>query len=148
MRAVPNGTVFHMGIDLLPDGGAAGDAIAAVDTGTVIDLFMPAGIAAKKIVIESTGSAHRFAYLHAQFFELPPAFSAPEWLGWSVLFLLMLVTLVGLRPDRILSPSLRYRNVEPANRKPIEYLRDYPPMPPPPHAPLPRLGEPDSARGR
>jgi len=64
MRAVPNGTVFHMGIDLLPDGGAAGDAIAAVDTGTVIDLFMPAGIAAKKIVIESTGSAHRFAYLH------------------------------------------------------------------------------------
>lgn len=84
----------------------------------------------------------------SQFFELPPAFSAPEWLGWSVLFLLVLVTLVGLRPDRILAPSLRYRNVEPADRKPIEYLRDYPPMPPPPNAPLPRLGEPDSAAAR
>lgn len=64
MRAVPSGTVFHMGIDLLPDGGAAGDAIAAVDTGTVIDLVMPTGNAPKKIIIESNSSARRYAYLH------------------------------------------------------------------------------------
>ncbi len=85
----------------------------------------------------------------ALFYELPPAFTAPEWLGWSVLFLLFLVTLYGLQPERILgTPSRRYLNVEPADRKPIEYLRNYPPMPPPPSAPLPTPGEPDSAFGR
>lgn len=80
----------------------------------------------------------------AQFFDLPPSFTAPEWLGWAVLFLLIIVTLYSLQPNRV-GASRRFYNDEP---KPIEYLRDYPPMPPPPNAPLPTPGEPDSAFAR
>ncbi len=80
----------------------------------------------------------------SQFYDLPPTFMAPEWLGWSVLFLLFLVTLYGLQP-KLSGATRHFYNDE---SKPIEYLRDYPPMPPPRNAPLPTPGEPDSAYGR
>ncbi len=80
-----------------------------------------------------------------QFYELPPTFTAPEWLGWSVLFLLFLVTMYGLQPKKIGAAARRFYQDE---TQPTEYLRDYPPMPPSKNAPLPTPGEPDSAYGR
>lgn len=62
------------------------------------------------------------------FEEIEP-FQPPEWLGWSIILFIFISILSTMMPKRITIG--RYDNIENAEKKPIEFRRERPMMPPP-----------------
>jgi hypothetical protein len=69
--------------------------------------------------------------------EPEPEFRPPELLGWAILLGLIIITMAGLGHKLPSSRSLRFKNAEPAEKRPVEYQRENPMMPPPKDMPLP-----------
>jgi hypothetical protein len=65
------------------------------------------------------------------------AFRPPEWLGWVILLGLIVATLASLGPKNSILKPARYQNIPKFEKKPPEYHRDFPMMPPPADNPLP-----------
>jgi hypothetical protein len=59
----------------------------------------------------------------------------PEWLGWAVLFLLVLLTYRSLKPN--INPYQPSRFYENSRSRPTEYKREVQPTPPPQEKPFP-----------
>lgn len=62
------------------------------------------------------------------FQEIEP-FQPPEWLGWAIILFLVISVLSTMTPKRLTIG--RYDNIEDAEKKPLEYRRERPMMPPP-----------------
>jgi hypothetical protein len=69
--------------------------------------------------------------------EPEPEFRPPEWLGWVILIGLVVLTMGSLGRKLPTSRDLRFRNAEPAEKRPPEYHRENPMVPPPKDMPLP-----------
>lgn len=65
----------------------------------------------------------------------PKEFPLPEWMGWSIIIVIVWLTYLGFEPY-LPSKPFRPRYAEPAYKKPEEYLRTLPPLPPPQDLPL------------
>ncbi len=70
-------------------------------------------------------------------FRAPAQSNPPEWLGWSIIFLLIIFTAQGLRNEMPRVSVGRYENARPANAWQPEYRREHPLMPPKVDKPFP-----------
>jgi hypothetical protein len=63
-------------------------------------------------------------------FQAPNRLSPPEWLGWSLIALILVSVASSLRPAMPLTDTLRYLNIQNADDHGPEYRREFPLMPP------------------
>jgi hypothetical protein len=79
----------------------------------------------------------------AVYLDVPEPFDPPEWLGWSIIIGLIMLTLVRLGPQMPTRANKRYQNVPPPESRPPEYLREQP-LAPVPDSLMPKTPRPDT----
>lgn len=70
-------------------------------------------------------------------FKPPPTFYPPEWLGWTIIFVLFFSVLQTMNRQRLAPAERRYQTARPADDNGPEPYRATPPALPPPDAVLP-----------